>query len=1555
MKKLITLALTLCMTILLLSANESRMRPSRDSAQSQMPIGINESQTFIHSRQGRSVIFEEGFDETTFPPEGWTRWTSLSGNAANLQWNRSANWWNFVRPIGVASAVSRSWNPDTDEGIDPNNYLITPQIQIPVGLNTELSWFIRAEVDDYAEWGAEQYTVYISTTGNNIADFTVPIHNETFPLPYPQPNPYWMLRHIDLTDYAGLSIYIAFRHHDCFDNSALVLDEVALTARFDDDMSAITVTGPLNLTVGMEGTYDVTIRNAGVNIASGYSVRLLAEGEQVAIVPGVSLNPGDLHTLQINWSPTIDGVHEIVAEIVWAIDQNETNNQSLPLSVIIHPEGMAGVFIGDINSTATHPHNPFNFNYRNNVAQTIYYESEIQVSGTISHVEYTFIGAGDIPTPRAVKLYMATIPTSKTQFDSNSDWIPSSEFTLVYDGYFDANVSGRHDLIITLDTPYLYTEGNLVIMSYRYFDDEPETWWLWSNTFIVAENLGSNRTIYQAIDGVLEDPLVGLPSPAWGRGNIPNTQIYFVTSGLGTISGTVTHDDEPLDDVRVTIAGTYFSTTTDSQGNYTITHIPPDTYDIIASKVGYQTYIESDVVIEADVILELNFNLEPATTVSITGRVIASDTNQPVENASVTISGYADFPAVYTNSLGNFTVPSVYSGQSYYITITATGYVNYQGSLDIGFTNYNAGDIMIFEPAHPPTNVTAAIQDHNVYITWQPPAANNNARSGSSRPLQSYSIYRALFTDINSPELWTFLESGLTTLAYLDTSWSDLDGGAFVFLVVAVYTNGNNSEPAVSNTLSHQAAGVVYVGNPLSSTYNSTIPFNYVYQTGVAQTIYHDEDLPITGAITEITYRINNNNALIPNAVHQVYMAITDRNSFANTNNWIPFSQFTLVFDGYLPPNIPADNNITIELNYPYPYDGGNLVIMTNRQITASNVPFNTWQTTSIGGTHTIYQGRDGENFNLQNLPTGTLTTDRPNIAIKFVNDGIGHLSGVVTTGNPPAPLADVQINLNGTARTVYTNQDGEYSLRFINAGNIGITATKQYYIDLEIDDILIESATTTELDFTMTPQPSVTVTGHAIASDTGLGLDGAIISLEGYQNYYDITSDQQGFFTIPEVYSNYTYTLTIIKSGYLTFVDSVIEIGTTDTYLTDLILTERTIPARNVQVVEIDDEAVVTWEPPGSLPGDKDVFFSHQSGNADTAWGGNWAPNGATAIHRWTPEQLVAAGVAGADLTRIMFHIHPGNDVGGFTSGVTVELRIYTGGTGTPLQPGTLVHFQPVPYYVFGWNNVELTIPIKIPTDKELWFGYFATYETGHPFSVSDLGNGYHGYGYVCHKDGEWGHIYDWEGYNENWMIRGMASGAVGNETRIFSLTNDDRILESYTVYRVPVDDIHQPLPKTEWVQVGTDITDLTFTDETWEALKIGFFRYAVEAVFTNDNIATPAFSNAIDADGPTNIEPPSVVIPEITALYGNYPNPFNPSTVISFDKAEPGFVQIDIFNIRGQKVRSLVNNFYDAGTHKAEWDGSDDAGRNLASGVYFYQMKTEEINDIRRMVLMK
>lgn len=93
----------------------------------------------------------------------------------------------------------------------------------------------------------------------------------------------------------------------------------------------------------------------------------------------------------------------------------------------------------------------------------------------------------------------------------------------------------------------------------------------------------------------------------------------------------------------------------------------------------------------------------------------------------------------------------------------------------------------------------------------------------------------------------------------------------------------------------------------------------------------------------------------------------------------------------------------------------------------------------------------------------------------------------------------------------------------------------------------------------------------------------------------------------------------------------------------------------------------------------------------------------------------------------------------------------------------------------------------------------------------------------------------------------------------------------------------------------------------------------------------------------------------PTVFSLAQNYPNPFNPKTMIRFALPKDSWVKLDVYNILGQKVKTLVDEKLAAGVKEVEWDGKDSKGLEVASGIYFYRIKADNFSDVKKMVMLK
>jgi subtilisin family serine protease len=97
------------------------------------------------------------------------------------------------------------------------------------------------------------------------------------------------------------------------------------------------------------------------------------------------------------------------------------------------------------------------------------------------------------------------------------------------------------------------------------------------------------------------------------------------------------------------------------------------------------------------------------------------------------------------------------------------------------------------------------------------------------------------------------------------------------------------------------------------------------------------------------------------------------------------------------------------------------------------------------------------------------------------------------------------------------------------------------------------------------------------------------------------------------------------------------------------------------------------------------------------------------------------------------------------------------------------------------------------------------------------------------------------------------------------------------------------------------------------------------------------------------------AVVLPAAYRLEQNFPNPFNPVTEINYSLPRPGKVTITVFNLLGQRIATLLEGEQAAGNHSVQWDGTTQGGVPVASGVYFYRLKSDSFSEIKKMILLK
>jgi hypothetical protein len=177
------------------------------------------------------------------------------------------------------------------------------------------------------------------------------------------------------------------------------------------------------------------------------------------------------------------------------------------------------------------------------------------------------------------------------------------------------------------------------------------------------------------------------------------------------------------------------------------------------------------------------------------------------------------------------------------------------------------------------------------------------------------------------------------------------------------------------------------------------------------------------------------------------------------------------------------------------------------------------------------------------------------------------------------------------------------------------------------------------------------------------------------------------------------------------------------------------------------------------------------------------------------------------------------------------------------------------------------------------------------------------------------------------------------GNELVWNMVTDDD--LQYYEVFRVVNGDIDN---RASIAMTGA----LSFTDT--DVAVDNQYDYYVYAVDANGNM-----SETSDVVSVSLVSVDGSGIPSTFALNQNYPNPFNPTTNISFALPEQSHVELVIYNVRGQAIRTLTNSDMNAGYHTLTWDGLDNNGVLVGSGVYITTMNAGQFKSSNKMILLR
>lgn len=806
------------------------------------------------------------------------------------------------------------------------------------------------------------------------------------------------------------------------------------------------------------------------------------------------------------------------------------------------------------------------------------------------------------------------------------------------------------------------------------------------------------------------------------------------------------------------------------------------------------------------------------------------------------------------------------------------------------------------------------------------------------------------------------------------------------------------------------------------------IPINTWYRTSLFETIYYYSELNVSGPITALRF-YNNFTTAMPPLATVIWLGETQQQDLSG--GWIPSSQLTQVFSGNV--SFPTGiNEITITLDTPFSYNGGNLALLVFRPWEDDYyMGQDLFYAQTVGNSRSLTTFNNNTSINPDNPPVTGVTGQFPKTSF-FVNvDGTGALTGLVTAqGNP---LSGASVSLTGTGFSTLTGPNGLYAFPYLPPGTYQAVASKLGYAP-QTQTVTVVSGQTTTQNFNLTHLTQVFVTGRIVGSDApNTGLGGATLSLSGYADY-TATADAGGFIVIPDVYANQTYSYIASAPGYQA-ASGEINVLNTDFDMGDIIVNEIAYAPQNVVAREsVSGNTVeLTWDAPIVA---QEGWIHYDNGENFNSFGTAGSLSFDVAI-RFPPDAL--APYAGTSLRAVK--IWP-------AMGGNFAVRVWVGGTST--EPGTMVVSQPVIPVLNTYNTVLLNDPIPVTGTEELWFGFLCDVTGVNPaYAGVDPGPAVNGFGNMIHWQGNWTTLLAVNSYCDfNWNIQGylgltppaeapaptplpsLAFAGMDLRTGDHNGGSDPQRIVAYRLWRLLQGTANN---EASWVLLNpTPIVATEFEDTNWYALPDGNYLWAVKAIYEGGTQSSPSFSNvlakvtqvgtlagvvrnlqnapimgvtiscgtqtattnstgaytllvaagvysvtashpdyqSVTQNGvaiitgqtttlnfqlPYGSEEEDAASPElVTALLGNYPNPAS-QTIISFDLKTPAEVRLDIFNVKGQLVETLVDKIMPSGKHEVLWDGRNDDGKPLPSGIYYYRMRAGDYQAKRRMLLIK
>jgi hypothetical protein len=1157
------------------------------------------------------------------------------------------------------------------------------------------------------------------------------------------------------------------------------------------DLNALAIVGPTTPNVNSTAHYTIAVKNYSPSTVSTFTVKLMqVGGVELGSVPGTPILPQHTEAFFLPWTPTVEGETQLYGKVVMAGDQNPANDETNMLTVNVMEAGLLVVEVGNditANTTTSTP-TPYGTFYKSFRQQYLYTAADMYAAGAapglINAMAFNVAAInGCSPMPNyKIRVKHTDLSTLGTSFETGE-----------YSQVFHA-------------AEFLPTQGwNMHVFSTPFFWDGASNLLIDIVTDLIPGNYTENASVYHSATSYnsalrfQSDTVAGSTATNGTTAALrANARFFLIVDDMGSLSGTVTSGASPLADVLIEVENTVFSTMTAANGTYSLPHVPVGTQTVTASKLGYADVTYTVNIIENQNTIR-NFALNLLPQVTVTGRIVGSDApTVGISGAAITLNGYQSYSAT-TNATGQFSIPNVFANQSYTYSVSAVGYATTSGTVTVGNTNLNMGNVVVNEVAYPPHSVTAVetANYQSVNLNWQAP---DPAGNGFPDDFEAYADFSTAFGD------WTLVDVDQSdTYGFSGITFPN-SGTAMSYIIF----NPSTTVPPLEDTPAHS-------GSKFAASFASTTPPNNDWLItpqvmGGGQVRFWARSYVADYGLERFKVGVSTSGTAPAN-----FTIISGASYIQAPVTW---TEYVYDLSAYAGQQIHVGVQCLSDDAFIFFVDDffvGDAMLRT-----ASSSVTNT---TSAPAFRDINAGRSI-------VPPNPVTIENPRNTDRAL---LGYRAYRLLAANQDNEASWTTLTPNTISPTQYTD----------NAWGPLPSGVYKYAVKaVYTNNVISPAAFSAELHKGMMG----TLAGIVTESGTGTPVQGATITAGDYSG----TTNASGAYSFP-VYTG-TYTVVATKPGYQTSTLDNIVINGNQTTTLNVSLMVITLPPSAVEAVEAYPNLFITWMAPGTADGE---WLHYDNGENDDSIGTGGVADfdvairfPASALTDYIGMNLQAIKVWPMQSGQFSLRVWTGGTAS--APGTMVVDQMFFPNLETY---ETVLLNNPVPItgteeLWFGYRcNVSTGYPAGVDAGPATdGFGNMIRFQGEWSTLLAlapSLNKNWNIQGYVGYSDPDRGGM-----IALNTRTNAHKSSADKAQTELSTSLNPrnsttDRVLTGYKVWRLTAG---QESNEATWTALTPNQISVTaYQDPGWISVPDGTYKWAVKAFYHGGAMSNSAFSNSI------------------------------------------------------------------------------------------------------------